>query len=41
MFSVLVKAEMPAILMEVGFMSNPEELKRIESAHYRERWQNH
>ena len=36
MFSVLVKAEMPAILMEVGFMSNPEELKRIESAHYRE-----
>ena len=27
---------MPAILMEVGFMSNPEELKRIESAHYRE-----
>ena len=36
MFSVLVKAEMPAILMEVGFMSNPEELKHIESAHYRE-----
>lgn len=36
MFSVLVKAEMPAILMEVGFMSNPDELKRIESAHYRE-----
>ena len=36
MFSVLVKAQMPAILMEVGFMSNPEELKHIESAHYRE-----
>ena len=36
MFSVLVKAEMPAILMEVGFMSNPDELKHIESAHYRE-----
>ena len=36
LFSVLVKAEMPAILMEVGFMSNPDELKHIESAHYRE-----
>ena len=41
MFSVLVKAEMPAILMEVGFMSNPEELKHIESAHYREAMQWH
>ena len=36
MFSVLVKAQMPAILLEVGFMSNPDELKHIESAHYRE-----
>ena len=36
MFSVLVKVQMPAILMEVGFMSNPDELKHIESAHYRE-----
>ena len=36
MFTVLVKAEMPAILMEVGFMSNPEELKHLESAHYRD-----
>ena len=36
MFTVLVKAEMPAILMEVGFMSNSEELKHLESAHYRD-----
>ncbi len=36
LFSVLVKAQMPAILLEVGFMSNEDEFKQLQSAHYRE-----
>ncbi len=36
LFSVLVKAHMPAILLEVGFMSNENEFKQLQSAHYRE-----
>ena len=36
MFSVLVHAQMPAILLEVGFMSNNTEFAHIQSAHYRE-----
>ena len=36
MFSVLVHAQMPAILLEVGFMSNTTEFTHIQSAHYRE-----
>ena len=36
MFSVLVHAQMPAILLEVGFMSNSAEFTHIQSAHYRE-----
>ena len=36
MFSVLVHAQMPAILLEVGFMSNTTEFTHIKSAHYRE-----
>ncbi len=35
LFSVLVKTEMPAILFEVGFMTNPSEFSQIKSSHYR------
>jgi len=36
-FYVLVGAEMPAILVEVGYMSNPKERKRLFSPDYQER----
>lgn len=36
-FVVLRLAEMPAVLIEAGFMSNPEEMKRIKDAAYRKR----
>jgi len=34
-YAVLTTAEMPAVLIEGGFMSNPEESKRIYDANYR------
>jgi N-acetylmuramoyl-L-alanine amidase len=36
-FYVLVGAEMPAILIEVGYMSNPKERKRLFNPDYQER----
>jgi N-acetylmuramoyl-L-alanine amidase len=36
-FYVLVGAQMPAILVEVGYMSNPKERKRLYIANYQER----
>lgn len=33
-FYVLVGAHMPAVLVECGFLSNPEEARRLESAEY-------
>ena len=36
MFYVLVHAKMPAILYEVGFLSNDKERQQLQSAHYRE-----
>jgi N-acetylmuramoyl-L-alanine amidase len=36
-FYVLVGAEMPAILIEVGYLSNPKERKRLYNRDYQER----
>ena len=36
LFSVLVRTEMPAILIEIGFLTNDDELEKILTAHYRE-----
>lgn len=36
-FRVLTGATMPAILIEVGFISNPEEEQQLQSAEYRDR----
>jgi N-acetylmuramoyl-L-alanine amidase len=33
-FYVLIGAEMPAILLEIGFMTNPTERKRLLNATY-------
>ncbi len=35
-FWVLLGSEMPAILIEAGHLSNPEEIKRLQSAVYRQ-----
>ena len=35
-FYVLIGAEMPAILVETGFITNPTERKRLQSDKYRE-----
>jgi N-acetylmuramoyl-L-alanine amidase len=35
-FYVLIGAEMPAILVETGFISNPRERKRLLSKKYQE-----
>ena len=35
-FYVLMGVEAPAVLVEVGFISHPEEGKRLEQAHYQE-----
>ena len=34
-FVVLREAEMPAVLIEAGFMSHPEEMRRIQDPAYR------
>jgi N-acetylmuramoyl-L-alanine amidase len=36
LFSVLVRTEMPAILIEIGFLTNEDEFNQILTAHYRE-----
>ncbi|MCB2188460.1 MAG: N-acetylmuramoyl-L-alanine amidase [Deltaproteobacteria bacterium] len=36
-FYVLIGAQMPAVLVEVGFITNPEERQRLESGTYRDR----
>ena len=36
-FYVLIGAEMPAILVEVGFLSNPTERKRLQTKKYQQR----
>lgn len=36
LFSVLTRTEMPAILIEIGFLTNEDELTQILTAHYRE-----
>jgi N-acetylmuramoyl-L-alanine amidase len=36
-FWVLVGAQMPAVLVEVGFISNPTEAKRLVNDHYRKK----
>ena len=38
LFYVLLGTKMPAILVETGFLSNPEEEKRLSTAGYRTRW---
>ena len=35
-FYVLIGAEMPAVLVETGFMTNPVERKRLQSQKYLE-----
>jgi N-acetylmuramoyl-L-alanine amidase len=35
-FYVLAGARMPAVLVEVGFVSHPEESRRLASAEYQE-----
>ena len=35
-FYVLIGANMPAVLAEIAFVSNPEDEKRLKSAEYRE-----
>ena len=35
-FYVLIGADMPAILAEIGFVSNPESEKRLKTAAYRD-----
>ncbi|MBO4369670.1 MAG: N-acetylmuramoyl-L-alanine amidase, partial [Desulfovibrio sp.] len=35
-FHVLIGAQMPAVLVELGYCTNPEEAKRLASARYRE-----
>ena len=36
LFFVLVGAKMPAVLLETGFISHPEEGKRLQSGSYQE-----
>ncbi len=40
-FMVLVGAKMPAVLAEVGFLSNPEDEKLLKSSAYRQKIANH
>ena len=40
-FMVLVGAKMPAVLAEVGFLSNPEDEKLLKSSSYRQKIANH
>jgi N-acetylmuramoyl-L-alanine amidase len=35
-FYVLVGAEMPSVLVECGFLSNPEEARRLSDPRYQE-----
>ena len=35
-FRVLVGAQMPAILVEVGYLSNPQERRRLKNSHYQD-----
>ena len=40
-FMVLIGAKMPAVLAEVGFLSNPEDEKLLQSSSYRQKIANH
>ena len=40
-FMVLIGAKMPAVLAEVGFLSNPEDEKLLKSSSYRQKIANH
>ena len=37
-FSVLKSPDIPSILVETGFISNPKEAKSLNSAGYQEKW---
>lgn len=38
LFYVLVGAKCPSLLLEVGFLTNPSDLRKLRSAEYQRRW---